>query len=260
MPLRYPEARIDTVSDTLAGVSFPDPYRWLENESGEVRRWQRAQAELASSYVAAYPHWDQLHRLVEQFTTERYVTLPRFAAGKWFRTGVAEGASQAHVLVSDEALGDGRVLFDPQTEGGASPEFISWIEPSPDGRTLALGLCADGSENNSIRLIDVATGQLLRDAPLHTLMDSWTGGIQWLPDSSGFFFSAIAGAAIDFDQRVYLHRRSPEPITAPVEVDWSASQDYRMVVVSQDGLHESLRSNVCKIRSPSRSHGSMVMC
>jgi len=51
MSVCYPETRIDDVKDTLAGVSFPDPYRWLEEDNEEVRRWQRAQAELASAHV-----------------------------------------------------------------------------------------------------------------------------------------------------------------------------------------------------------------
>lgn len=35
--LAYPETRIDDTQETLAGVSFADPYRWLEQESEEVR-------------------------------------------------------------------------------------------------------------------------------------------------------------------------------------------------------------------------------
>ena len=221
--------------DTLAGVSFPDPYRWLEQDSEEVQRWQRAQAELATSYTTSWARFEELRRWVEKFSVERYVTLPRFAGGKWFFTETATGTSTARALVSQEPTGEGRVLFDPTSEGESA--VLSWIEPSPDGRTLALGVCINGSEGNTIRLIDTASGQLLPDPPAHTLMDSWTGGVQWLPDSSGFFFSALAGPAIDFDQRVYLHRRSPTPGTVIVEAGWSMAKDYRLVVVSCDGHH-----------------------
>jgi len=197
------------VTDTLTGVSFPDPYRWLEEESDEVRQWQRKQAELASSHVREWSHFDRLRQLVAKFNIERYVVLPRYVAGQWFRMRVVEGATQAQARVADEPMGDGRVLFDPITENPERPPLLSWICPSPDGRTLAVGVCADGSENNTIRLIDVATGRKLADPPPHTLMDDWTGGVQWLPDSSGFFFTSITGAAVDFVQTVYLHRRFP---------------------------------------------------
>jgi prolyl oligopeptidase len=235
--LPYPDTRIDDVQDTLTSVSFPDPYRWLELDNEEVRRWQRAQAELASSHVREWRHFDRLRRLIARFSTERRVVLPRFAAGRWFRTHIPEGASQAQALVADEPMGDGRVLFDSMSESRDRPPFLSWIAPSPDGHTLALGLCADGSESNTIRLIDVATGRALADPPLQRLMDNWTGGVQWLPDSSGFFFSVITGAAIDFVQEVYLHLRTPAPTTLPVDIAWTAAKEWRMVVVSCDGQY-----------------------
>lgn len=236
MIVTYPDTRIDDVKDTLAGVSFSDPYRWLEQESEEVRRWQRAQAVVASAHVREWPHFDRLRRLVARFSTEHYGVLPQYTAGRWFRTRVAEGASQAQALVADEPMGDGRVLFDPMTENLERPPFLSWIAPSPDGLTLALGVCPDGSEHNTTRLIDVGTGRMLADPPPQTLMDS-TSRVQWLPDSSGFFFSAITGAAIDFEQNVYLHRRFPAPTTIPVDIAWTEAKDCRWVVVSRDGKY-----------------------
>jgi prolyl oligopeptidase len=234
----YPRTRVDEVSDTLAGVSFPDPYRWLESESTEVLRWQGAQSQLTDRYVSDWPHFERLRALVAHYNTEVYfdhVVLPQFAGGKWFRARTPEGASQSQAIVGEEPLGEGRVLFDPLSESADRPPFLSWLAPSPDGRTLAIGLCPDGSERNTIRLIDVETGRLLLDAPPHTLMDANTGGVQWLADSSGFFFTAIEGPAIAFEQHVYLHRRLPTPTTQRVEVEWSKSADYRLVVVSRDG-------------------------
>lgn len=233
----YPEARIEQVTDTLAGVSFEDPYRWLEQDSAEVRLWQRAQAELARVHVREWPHYERLRELVGRFYTDRSIPLPRYASGKWFRMRMEEGASQSQVVVSDEPGGDGRVLFDPVRENPSHPPYLSWIAPSPDGRTLALGICDDGSENNTIRLIDVATGRPLSDSPMQRLMDNWTGGVQWLPDSQGFFFSGINGAAVNFKQEVYLHRRLPAPTTVRTDIAWTKVTEYRAVVVSRTGQH-----------------------
>jgi prolyl oligopeptidase len=237
MSVIYPDTRIEEATDTLAGVSFSDPYRWLEEDTDEMRRWQRAQAELASAHVREWPPFDRLQHLVARFSTERFASLPRYAAGRWFRTRMAAGASQAQAIVADEPFGDGRVLFDPVTENPEQPPFLSWIAPAPDGRTLALGVCADGSENNAVRLIDVATGSPLPNPPTQSLMDNWTGGAHWLADSSGFFFMALTGSALEFEQRVYLHRRAPVPTTVPVEIAWTTAKAYRMVVVSPDGRY-----------------------
>ncbi|MBP2367519.1 hypothetical protein [Pseudonocardia parietis] len=136
--------------------------------------------------------------------------------------------------MADEPYGPGRVLFDPVTEDPDRPPFVSWISPSPDGWTLAVGVCSGGSEQNTIRLVDVPTGAVLPGAPPQTLMDNWTGGAHWLPDSSGFYFAAIEGAAIDLSNRVWVHRGES---TTEVGVDWLPGNDYRMVVVSGDGRH-----------------------
>jgi len=247
-PLAYPECRTESVSDTLAGVSFPDPYRWLETNADEVRKWQRAESELASSYVRDWPHFNRLRKLVERFSSGRGASVPRYAGKQWFHTRVPEGASQAQVLVWDENMSEGRVLFDPMDEDPTLPPFVSWIAPSPDGRTLAIGTCADGSETNTIRLIDVATGHVHSNPPPQRLMDNWTGGVHWLSDSSGFFFVAISGSAIDFEQEIYLHQRTPHPSTVRVEVPWAKAKDWRMVVVSRDGQYavavEGLRNPI----------------
>ena len=104
----FPDARIDTAQETLAGVSFADPYRWLEPDNEETRQWQRTQAQLASAHVRQWPHFERLRGLVAEFTFER-LALPRYAAGQWFRTEIANGASHAHVVVSDEPLGEGQI-------------------------------------------------------------------------------------------------------------------------------------------------------
>jgi prolyl oligopeptidase len=240
MGRRYLDTRVDAVTETLAGIPFEDPYRWLESDTPEVRRWQSAQSERANAYVREWPHFSRLRKLVAGFSTEHHfeqASLPRHAAGRWFRMHNVEGGSHAQAVVADEPMGAYRILFDPRSENPDHPPYLLWIAPSPDGCTLALGVCTDGSENNTIRLIDVASGRMLEDPPPHTLMDANTGGVQWLADSSGFFFSAITGTAIEFEQKVYLHRRSGSPATTLVDVPWTQTTDYRMVVVSRDGRH-----------------------
>src|SRR2546430_9427264 len=45
MTRRYPESRTEDAIEVLSDVMFPDPYRWLEVNSAEVRQWQRARSE-----------------------------------------------------------------------------------------------------------------------------------------------------------------------------------------------------------------------
>jgi prolyl oligopeptidase len=93
------------------------------------------------------------------------------AAGRWFRTHLPDDAAQAVAILSVSLTGNGRTLFDPVSENANKPPLVSWISPSADGKFLALGVCADGSENNTIRLVDVASGALLPNPPTQMLMD-----------------------------------------------------------------------------------------
>lgn len=246
-PLSYPETRTEDAVDVLAGVAFADPYHWLEADTDEVRRWQADQAALASRTVRQWPHFEALKASVSRFSTSRFATAPRSAAGRWFRMHLPKGATQSVAIVADSLTGDGRVLFDPVSETPDKPPFLSWISPSPDGRVLALGVCGDGSENNTIRLVDVESGALLANPPTQLLMDNWSGGAQWLPDSSGFYFTALAGTAKEFDMHVYQYDLTAGAPARQVDLPHSGdkleypvarpSPDGRWVIALADLLH-----------------------
>src|SRR5690242_16227686 len=158
MTVVYPASRTENTIDILGGLRFSDPYRWLEGESIEVKGWQRAQSAIAEAYIREWPHFERLQRVTERFSTEvhfDHVQMPLFAGGNWFRTQIVKRPCRAQAIVAAGPTADGKVVFDPIAENPDKPPFLSWISPSPDGLTLALGLCADGSENNTIRLVDV---------------------------------------------------------------------------------------------------------
>ncbi len=237
--LEYPATRTDDTIDSRAGVDFPDPYRWLEAEGDEVQAWQRAQGRLAADYVRQWPHFEALRERVARYSTERFGNVPRFAGGQWFRAETPKGATQASVFVAAEPFGDPRLLFDPAIEDPDTPPFVSWIVPSPDGSVLALGVCADGSENNTIRLVDVVTGNLLPGAPKQVLMDNWTGGVAWLPDASGFYFLALTESTYENHKVIYFHDMATSTQTV-VDVDLPTDQDWGLVSISNDGRHAVL--------------------
>ncbi|WP_026196905.1 prolyl oligopeptidase family serine peptidase [Sciscionella marina] len=236
MPI-YPSARTVDATEELAGVTVADPYRWLEDgRNKEVRAWQRAQNELTAEAVHALPDYCRVRQLVERHMVPGLATIPTYAGGRWFREYTAPGSSQAGLIVADEPYGEGRVLYDPQYDPSGIPPFLSWFSPSPDGTVLAVGLCHDGSEQNTIRLIDTGSGAILPNAPAQPLMDSYTGGAQWLRDSSGFYFTAFDGAAIDLNQHIMFHDVATGS-TTPVDVPWTTRTEYRMVLPSRDGRH-----------------------
>lgn len=234
--VEYPFARTESATDVHAGVAFPDPYHWLEANTDEVRQWQHAQADVASGYVREWSYFDALSRSVERFSLAIQPALPRFAGGRWFKI------DDGKVVVSDKPDGTGSVIFDVRQEQAGKPDVpvvVSWISPSPDGQKVALGVCTDGSERNTIRLVDSTTGSLDPQVPHQPLMDSWTGGVTWLRDSSGFFFEGLVGAAENVSKQVYLHRlEAGDQIAMEIPVaksKGSGGADWTLVTVSRDG-------------------------
>jgi prolyl oligopeptidase len=218
--------------DTLAGVSFPDPYHWLEAQTQEVQAWQEAQAECADAHVRRWPHYDDLAKRIENLQGSAFSGNHQLASGRWFRSDTPTGGSHPCVIVSDALAGVGRVIFDPAAQDTASLPHISWMRPAPDGRTVALGLCTDGSENNRIALIDVETGASLPGAPERLLMDNWLGGVQWLPDSSGFYFTALRSDSSDFTLDVAFHLVDGST-APPLPPAYDIGRDYSGVRVSR---------------------------
>jgi len=203
--ITYPATRTEDCTEAIMGLEYTDPYRWLEGNTDEVRQWQTAQGKLATDYVRGWPHYEAVEKSVAQFWVERPGPVPRYAGGKWFRTERPEGATQATVLIADSPYGNDQQLFDPRDENPDAPPFISWLSPSPNGQVLAIGVCADGSEKNTIRLVDTKSGKQLLNPPPQLLMDAWTNGACWLPDSSGFYFLGLIGDPQNIKQRILFH-------------------------------------------------------
>ncbi|MEU9869504.1 prolyl oligopeptidase family serine peptidase [Actinomadura sp. NPDC048021] len=238
MTFPYPPTRTVEVFEDVAGVRVPDPYRWLEQETDEVRRWQRRQAELAAAVIYDGQDPEAFRGLIQKYDSGSRPALPRCAAGRWFRAVTPPDGGPPTVVVADQPFGAGRPVTSLAQFGDEeNPAFLSWMAPAPDGRVLALGICTDGSEHNTIRLVEVASGRLLGGAPEQVLHSAWTGGVSWLPDSSGFYFFALTGSPQEFRQAVFLHRlgapsgnTTAEPI--PVGED---SREYTLVQTSPDG-------------------------
>jgi prolyl oligopeptidase len=228
---RYPATRTVDAWETSAGEPpIADPYRWLEEETDEVRLWQKEQNALATEVLGDGP--DQVIELVDSLMVERAPRLPRLGGGRWFRV---DGGTR--VVVSNEPYGQGEVVAQI-----SSDHFLSWISPSPDGSVLGLGVCTDGSEQNTIRLVTVSTRAEL-PAPVQVLYDGWVGGAVWEPDSSAFWFLALTGSVFANAKGLFLHRlgesppTAPEPVPAPADgTDYTIPQAGERWVVAAHGL------------------------
>lgn len=210
LTVTYPETRRSDHADIYHGVHVPDPYRWLEDtDSAETKAWVEAQNKVTFAYLERIPQRAALReRLTKLWNFERYGT-PEKRGGRYFYTRNDGLQNQSVLYVAESLDAPPRELLDPNNlSQDGTVALVGW-EVSEDGRHLAYGLAAAGSDWNEWKVKDVASGQDLSD---HLRWVKFSGA-SWTPDGKGFFYSRYdepkAGeelTGVNYYQKLYFHR------------------------------------------------------
>lgn len=208
--MNYPETRRGDVVDVYHGESVADPYRWLEDpDAPETAAWVAAQNRLTRAFLDATPARAAIEqRLKQLWNYERY-GLPVKRGGRYFYTRNDGLQNQSVLYVADAVDGPARVLLDPNTLSPDGTTALTGFALSDDGRWLAYGLAKAGSDWQSWRVREVATGRDLDDV-LEWIKFS---GAAWTHDGLGFFYSRYDEpapgeqlTAANYYQKLYYHR------------------------------------------------------
>lgn len=211
----YPQTKRIDVTEQHFGQKIVDPYRWLENnglEDPAVRSWIEAQNDVTRSYLDALPGRDHFRkRMKELLDYDRY-TVPRKRGDRYFFNVIKGNENQPSVYVREGVFGDSRVLIDPNSWSEDGADAVGIWNASDDGRLLAFGTQAGGSDWRTIKVLNVDSGQILDD------LVEWARftRIAWAPDGSGLFYSRVpkpadgTTAAIVTNHAVYFHRLGTE--------------------------------------------------
>jgi len=208
--ITYPVTRTTNQVDIYHGVSVADPYRWLEDDnSAETKAWVAAQNQVTFGYLKQIPERDAIHRRLEQlWNFERY-SVPFQEGGVYFFTR-NDGLQNQSVLYKLSSLDDQpRLLLDPNRLSSDGTAALAGLAVSHDGRYLAYGVSAAGSDWEEWKIRDVSTGEDTTD-DLKWIKFS---GASWTKDGSGFFYcrydeptDATKMTAVNYYQKLYFHR------------------------------------------------------
>src|SRR3989454_4259148 len=207
--LQYPTARKSDVVDDYHGTRVPDPYRWLEDpDSPESRAWIEAQNRLTEAYLAAIPARTTIRdRLTKLWNYPKYGT-PFRKGGRYFFFK-NDGLQNQSVLYKQASLTtQPETLLDPNLLSEDGTVALSTLAVSDDGRLLAYGTSASGSDWEEFRVRDVAIG---KDRPDHLKWIKFSGA-SWTKDGAGFFYSRYpeptdkALTDVNRFQKLYYHR------------------------------------------------------
>jgi prolyl oligopeptidase len=208
--LEYPKAKKGDVVDDYCGTKVPDPYRWLEDiDSPETVDWVEAENRLTSAYMERLPNRALFREeLTKLFNYQRY-TVPEWEGHRYlYRKN--DGLQNQSVIYTIKQLGDEpKILLDPNQFSSDGTVAVTTTSVSDDGRFLAYGVSASGSDWNEIRIRDIETEKDLPDVVKWVKFSE----LSWTKDSKGFFYSKFPEPnpsgkqtfARLADQRLYYH-------------------------------------------------------
>src|SRR3989454_277747 len=243
--LQYPAARKSDVVDDYHGTRVPDPYRWLEDpDSPESRAWIEAQNRLTAAYLAEIPARDTIRqRLTKLWNYPKYGA-PFRKAGRYFFLK-NDGLQNQSVLYKQASLeATPETLLDPNILSEDGTVALSTLAVSDNGRLLAYGTAASGSDWEEFRVRDVVTA---RDLPDHLKWIKFSGA-SWTKDGAGFFYSRYpeptdkALTDVNRFQKLYYHRLGTDQAQdvlvyeRPDQPDWGMNAE-----VTDDGRYAVLQ-------------------
>jgi prolyl oligopeptidase len=241
---RIPMTRKVDVVDDYHGTKVNDAYRWLEeSDSSDVKAWTLEQNAHTRRVLDAIPHRDALRGQIRHLLEVGVVSPPaisttRSGARRYFHVK-REGAQNQPVLYVRDGVGGGdRVLIDPAALSADGTTALDWWHPSHDGSLLAWGRSESGSEESTLYVRDVSTGQDLPDRIEGTRYAS----VAWLPDAKGFYYTrypergTVAPGDERYYSRVYFHVIGNDPKLDPLVFgEGREKTDVMQVLGSPDG-------------------------
>jgi len=244
--LSYPSARRGDQVDDYHGIKVADPYRWMEDvDSPETHAWVEAEAKLASDYLKAIPGRDRIaQRLKEIWNFERWGA-PEKHGGEWFYSHNDGLQNQSVLFTTTNPEQTARILLDPNGLAKDGTIALRAAGYSNDGRLMAYGLSEAGSDWETWRVRDVASG---KDMPDEIHWAKFTTA-SWRKDASGFYYSGYpatdAGQSLKARNQfhtVFFHKvgtaqaQDSKVYTRTGEPDWfvgaQVTDDGRYLVVT----------------------------
>lgn len=168
------------MTNTCFGDVVVDEFQWLKNQSDPaVQKWAKQQNQYTEKYLRGVPQ-DFSSRLLELYANSDA------SYGEVVSRGGRIFASELSRLVTMPSLGrsaEAEEIVDTEKLLAADP-MHEFIEPSPNGRDLAVSLMAAADEKCDILVFDLQQNMKVVD-----VIKMGYGDLAWAADSTGFFYS-----------------------------------------------------------------------
>jgi prolyl oligopeptidase len=209
-----PVAPVTNVTDSYFGVTVSDPYRYMENlKDPEVAAWMKAQNDFTRSVLDRIPGRNGLLARIQELddaVAARVQGIRRLPNDRYFYLKRLPADNTPKLYRRSGLSGKETLLVDPEaiTRATGKPHSINYYEPSLDGKLIAYGISAAGSEDAVLHVVDAITSREI-DKPIDRAQ---YGGVEWRPDGKSFFYNRLQKLEPGMPMidryrksRVYLH-------------------------------------------------------
>jgi prolyl oligopeptidase len=209
------KARRVDCHDQLAGRWISDPYRWMEDDSPELRTWVRAQHEYTMAQFSSLPVREKIRQRLEELMGAPSIGPITKAGTRYFFRQRSTDQEISALYCKDESNGAPRLLIDPNELSSDHTITLADIHPSCDGSLIAYRLSVSGSSRMSLHVMNVDTKEALPNVipgDVNPVAHAWhtKNRVAWAVDNSGFYYtrcpSATPASEARFNHKLYFHQ------------------------------------------------------
>jgi prolyl oligopeptidase len=249
----YPATNTVDSSDTYFGITYHDPYRWLEHiETPGVETWFKQQAIYTDSILNTLDGRDALIKEWKDLDKLQPAALGRFnyKNGRLFYHKTMPGESVSKIYYRQGIHGKEQLLFDPLTYIPGKTLTVQSMSPSYDGKRLAIGYAERGAELSVLKIMDVDSKKFLKDSLYPAEFESWAFDnnsvlYQWIksadnkdPESrlNSKTKQHILGGDVNSDKDFFSNVSYPELNISPAVYPYvSLNEDSKNYIFSSEG-------------------------
>ena len=233
----YPATKTVDSSDTYFGVTYKDPYRWLENfKDPEVVTWFKQQADLSSSILNKISGRDELiaeWKMLDKLQPPR-ISGRNYENGRIFYKKTMPGENMGKLFYREGMNGKEQLLFDPTAFIKGKTLSIQSALPSYDGKKIIISYSEAGAEISTIKVMNVDTKTFLPE----TIYPSWFGPISWTFDNKAFtYFSQKTGdntsPEFELNTKTKLHKLGED---VKNDIDFFSNESYTNLEIKPNDL------------------------
>ncbi|MEP6584180.1 MAG: prolyl oligopeptidase family serine peptidase [Ginsengibacter sp.] len=234
---KYPATKTLDSSDTYFGVTYQDPYRWLENfKDTAVASWFKQQAQLSNSILNKISGRDELiaeWKMLDKLQPPQ-ISSRNYENGKIFYRKTMPGENVSKLYYREGMNGKEQLLFDPTTYVKGKTLSIQGTLPSYDGKKIVIAYSESGAEISTIKVMDVATKTFMPE----TIYPSWFGPISWTFDNKAFtYFSQKTGdntsPEFELNTKTRLHKLGDD---VKNDIDFLSNESYPALDIKPNEL------------------------